>query len=160
RPGSSRGWTHLVLGPRLPQQHGVGTRDRDARAGGGQRIPLRAEPGRLLAKGREADVFEADPGRVLRRYRNRDVLDNEVVAMRWACRQGYPAPQLFDVEGTDMLMERLPGHTMLSDLRLHPWRARSHADLLARLHSQLHALPPPPDLELRYPLDGDTFLHL
>src|SRR2546430_2185911 len=106
---------------------------------------MRAEPGRLLARGRDADVFEGGPGRVLRRYRNRLALDNEIIAMRWAHRHGYPAPELFDVDGADMLLERIPGRTMLNDLSVHPWRARSHADLLAQLHDRLHVIPPPPD---------------
>lgn len=46
--------------------------------------------GRLLASGREADVYEIDAGRVLRRYRlDRDV-HREASVMRAVAGLGYP----------------------------------------------------------------------
>jgi aminoglycoside phosphotransferase (APT) family kinase protein len=113
----------------------------------------------LIAVGREADVFDAGAGKVLRRYRTRPTLDNEVIAMRWAHQHGYPTPELFDVDGSEMLLERVRGSTMLRDLRARPWRSRAYADLLADLHRRLHAIPPPPGLEMRLGA-GDSLLHL
>ncbi|MFN2465801.1 MAG: phosphotransferase [Candidatus Dormibacteria bacterium] len=121
---------------------------------------MRTEPGALLAVGREADVFDAGNGRVLRRYRHRAVMDQEVVAMRWARGHGYPAPEVVDVDGADMLMERVGEATMLTDLGRRPWLILAHADRLASLHQQLHSIPAPPDLTLQAPTGGDDFLHL
>jgi Ser/Thr protein kinase RdoA (MazF antagonist) len=45
---------------------------------------------------------------------------------------------------------------MLADLRRAPWRARTHALTLARLHRELHAIPPPDSLHG----EGASILHL
>lgn len=45
---------------------------------------------------------------------------------------------------------------MLADLRRRPWRARAYALTLARLHRELHAIPPPDFLRG----DGSSLLHL
>jgi hypothetical protein len=46
------------------------------------------------------------------------------------------------VNGADLTLERIAGPTMLADLRRRPWRYRTHALTLARLHRDLHAIPP------------------
>src|SRR5258708_38900486 len=79
--------------------------------------------------------------------------------MRWARGHGYPTPELFDVDGSEMLLERVRGESMLRDLGARPWRWRAYADLLADLHQQLHAIPPPPGLETGFGA-GDSLLHL
>jgi aminoglycoside phosphotransferase (APT) family kinase protein len=113
-------------------------------------------PGRLLARGEDADVFAIDETRVLRRYRNRPVPESEVAIMRYARERGYPVPRVFDVSGPDLTLERVAGPTMLADLQRRPWRARTHALTLARLHRELHAIPPPDALRGQ----GPSILHL
>jgi len=113
-------------------------------------------PGRPLARGEDADVFAIDETRVLRRYRRRSVPDREVAIMRYMSERGYPAPRVFDVSGPDLTLERIDGPTMLADLRRRPWRYRTHALTLARLHRELHAIPPPDFLTSQ----GAAVLHL
>jgi len=68
-------------------------------------------------------------------------------------------PEVFDVSGPDIVMERVDGPTMLADLARRPWRLLRHAARLARLHQQVHAVP---GLDgLRAPFgDGEALLHL
>lgn len=68
-------------------------------------------------------------------------------------------PEVFDVAGPDIVMEKVDGPTMLADLARRPWRLLRHAVCLARLHQQVHAVP---GLDrLRAPFgDGEALLHL
>jgi tRNA A-37 threonylcarbamoyl transferase component Bud32 len=113
-------------------------------------------PGRILARGADADVFAIDKTRVLRRYRRRAVPEREVAIMRYVRDHGYPVPRIFDASGSDLTLERIAGQTMLDDLRRSPWRFRTHALTLARLHRELHAIAPPEFLLG----DGAAILHL
>jgi hypothetical protein len=76
--------------------------------------------------------------------------------MRSVRDRGYPAPRVIDVSGTDLVLERIDGPTMLADLRRRPWRFRTHARTLARLHRELHSVPPPDFLRG----EGAAVLHL
>lgn len=60
--------------------------------------------------------------------------------MRLAAEHGYPVPQVFDVDGADMLLGRLDGVDMLTDIGRRPWRAREHARVLGDLHLRLRSL--------------------
>jgi tRNA A-37 threonylcarbamoyl transferase component Bud32 len=93
---------------------------------------------------------------VLRRYRRRAVPQSEVAIMRYVRDRGYPAPRVIDVSGPDLTLERIDGPTMLEALRRSPWRFRTHARTLARLHRELHAIAPPEFLRG----EGDAILHL
>jgi len=53
----------------------------------------------LIARGRDADVFDRGDGTVLRRYRTRDVPAREVEVMRYVRAHGYPVPEVFEVAG-------------------------------------------------------------
>jgi tRNA A-37 threonylcarbamoyl transferase component Bud32 len=112
--------------------------------------------GALIARGEDADVFAIDKTRVLRRYRRRAVPEREVAIMRYVRDRGYPAPRVIEVSGPDLTLERIDGPTMLADLRRLPWRFRAHARTLARLHRELHAIPPPDFFDG----EGDAILHL
>jgi phosphotransferase family enzyme len=65
--------------------------------------------GARIASGSDADVYAIDDTHVLRRYRRRPVLDSEVAIMRYVRDRGYPAPQVFDVTGPDLILERVLG---------------------------------------------------
>jgi len=88
-------------------------------------------------------VFDVGPGLVLRRYRvarAAGATEREVAVMRHLARHGYPVPLVHDVDGDDIVMERLHGTTMLSELESRPWRVHRVADLLADLHVRLAAV--------------------
>ena len=99
---------------------------------------------RLIASGRSADVYEAGDGRVLRRYRDgrpADRVAREAEVMAHARAHGVPVPEVFDVAGPDIVMERADGPTMLNMLGRRPLTFRRQAGLLARLHAVVHAVP-------------------
>jgi aminoglycoside phosphotransferase (APT) family kinase protein len=123
------------------------------------------EPGRLIGSGRAADVYDIGGGRVLRRYRigaRPEVVAREVTVMRHVRAHGYPVPHVFDADGTDVVMERLDGVTMLDDLSTRPWRMPRHADTWAHLHRRLRAVPVDGLTESIEPRFGppDSILHL
>jgi aminoglycoside phosphotransferase (APT) family kinase protein len=112
-------------------------------------------PGALVGAGRNADVYDIGGGRVLRRYRDgRDPRDVELQAqvMRHARAFGAPVPEVFEVSGPDIVMERADGPTMLQALSRRPWMAVRQARLLARLHHLVHQVPAMPGLRT---LGGD-----
>jgi aminoglycoside phosphotransferase (APT) family kinase protein len=122
-------------------------------------------PGTLVGAGRNADVYDVGGGRVLRRYRDgRDAaaVDREARVMAHARAHGVPVPEVFDVTGSDIVMERAMGPTMLDVLGRQPWTLRRQARLLARLHETVHQAPALPGL--RAPcgdedLDSQVLLH-
>jgi aminoglycoside phosphotransferase (APT) family kinase protein len=106
-------------------------------------------PGALIGAGRNADVYDIGGGRVLRRYRDeRDPREVELQAqvMRHARAFGAPVPDVFEVSGPDMVMERADGPTMLEAMTRRPWTVRRQARLLARLHHLVHQVPAMPGL--------------
>jgi tRNA A-37 threonylcarbamoyl transferase component Bud32 len=115
-----------------------------------------APPGPLLASGRDADVFALDRSRVLRCYRSRPVPEREVAAMRYVRQRGYPVPEVHEVSGPDLVLERVDGPTMVDDMTRRPWRVGVHARALADLHRRLHAIAPPDFM----PGDGRAIVHL
>jgi aminoglycoside phosphotransferase (APT) family kinase protein len=79
--------------------------------------------------------------------------------MEHARTQGFPVPQVFDVSGSDIVMERIDGRSMLADLARRPWHLQAHARLLACLHRRLHAIAAPAWLQSPFG-DGRALLHL
>jgi aminoglycoside phosphotransferase (APT) family kinase protein len=127
-------------------------------------------PGTLLGSGRNADVYDIGDGRVLRRYRDRRdarAVDAEAGVMAHARAHGVPVPEVFDVSGADIVMERAAGPTMLAAIGRRPWTVRAQARLLARLHGLVHQIPAASLAGLPVPLrsgpagpqDGDVLLH-
>jgi tRNA A-37 threonylcarbamoyl transferase component Bud32 len=112
----------------------------------------------LLARGREADVFDRGDGSVLRRYRERDVPTSEVRAMRHARSQGYPVPEVIAVSGRDLVLDRITGPTMQEVLSGGTGSLSDMATQLADLHHRLHRIAGPDWLPSRG--DGDRLLHL
>lgn len=79
--------------------------------------------------------------------------------MRYLDEAGFPVPKVYDADGPDLVMERLDGRDMLTDLSRRPWLARRHARLLADMHNRLHQVPAPPGFG--EPLGpGETVMHL
>ncbi len=97
---------------------------------------------RLVGQGRNADVYDLGGGRVLRRYRDAaSMADREAEVMVHARAHGVPVPEVFDVGGTDLVMEYAKGPTMLQAVARQPWTLSRQARLLAKLHGLVHAVP-------------------
>jgi aminoglycoside phosphotransferase (APT) family kinase protein len=103
----------------------------------------------LIARGRDCDVFALDDRSVLRRQRDGRSLEHEATVMQHVRREGFPCPEVFDVVGPDMVMERVLGGTLTVSLleSLTEERMRSGAKLLGDLHRRLHLLAPMPGCE-------------
>ena len=115
-------------------------------------------PGPLIGSGRAADVYALGDGKVLRRYRFEFSCAAEADLMRYLREAGYPVPEVFAADGTDLVMQRLHGRDMLADMASRPWRVARHARTLARLHDQLHQIAAPAGLPSFGP--GGRVLHL
>ena len=74
-----------------------------------------ADPGPLLASGRDADIFEYGPGLVLRRSRRGRSMAGEARTMEYLRGHGYPVPAVEEIsdDGTDLVMERIDGPSMV-----------------------------------------------
>jgi Ser/Thr protein kinase RdoA (MazF antagonist) len=98
----------------------------------------------LIARGRDADVFALDGGTVLRRYRAGGDTVLEAAVMRHVAEHGYPVPRVYEAGGPDLVLERVPGPSLLTALVSGEVAVRTGAELLADLHVKLHAVPPRP----------------
>jgi Ser/Thr protein kinase RdoA (MazF antagonist) len=112
------------------------------------------QPLTLLASGRDADVYALDERRVLRRYRDGGDVAEEAAVMAYLAERGVPVPRVYEVNGADLVMERLTGSTLLDSLVGGGTDPAAAAGVLADLHSRLHAVPP------RRTRDPDRILHL
>ncbi len=119
-------------------------------------------PGGLLASGRDADIFEFGPGRVLRRSRNGRSMATEARTMEFVRSHGYPVPEIFEVsdDGTDLVMERIEGPTMVDAGAARPWNLRRFGRQLAELHQAVHRLPAPAWVADAPCGSGDRLLHM
>jgi len=123
---------------------------------------------RLLAQGRDADVFALDDARVLRRYRDpsHSNTHTEARVMQYVASRGYPVPQVYDATDTDLVMERLEGPTLMQAWQHQPWRITLYARELAALHDRLATVPAPdwladqPEPSGHGPCDARSVLHL
>ena len=118
-------------------------------------------PGKLLASGRDGDIFEYGPGLVLRRTRDGRSIEHEARIMAYVAGFGFPVPAIHEVraDGAEIVMDRIDGPTMLAAVSRHPWTLVRHAKVLADLHRQLHALDAP-DWLRQLPDGGDRVVHL
>lgn len=61
--------------------------------------------------------------------------------MHLARRHGFPVPGVHEVRPDALVLERIAGPSMGSNLRRHPWLGPRHVRTLADLHARLHAIP-------------------
>ena len=119
------------------------------------------EPGKLLASGRAADVYDQGDGTVLRRYKVSEDVTTEARVMTWLAEQGYPVPAVHAASDGDIVMDKIVGPTMLEDFERRPWRLVGHARLLASLQRRLSDLSAPAWLGTQPGVPaGDSVLHL
>lgn len=121
-----------------------------------------AAPGRLLGQGRWADVYELGDGRVLKRYRdpaNAPMAASEATVMAHARSQAIPVPEVHEVRGSDLVLGKVTGPTMLAELTRHLHQMSRHARTLADLHRIVHAVAAPRGLPRPFG-PGDALLHM
>ncbi|PYN39667.1 MAG: hypothetical protein DMD95_23990 [Candidatus Rokuibacteriota bacterium] len=88
-------------------------------------------------------------------------MEKEAKIMAYVAQYGYPAPRVEEIspDGSELVMERIDGPTMLEVLSRRPWLLRRNAVVLAALHERLHAIPGPEWLE-PFVGGGDCVIHL
>jgi aminoglycoside phosphotransferase (APT) family kinase protein len=113
--------------------------------------------GPKIAEGRDSAIYDHGPGKVLRQARDGRSLVEEAEVMSYVGAHGYPVPTVHDAGVGYLVMDRIDGPTLLDDAI--PFRIGRNAELLARLHDQLHRIPVPPWLTREAPLPGDAIVH-
>jgi aminoglycoside phosphotransferase (APT) family kinase protein len=113
---------------------------------------------RPIAAGRASEILDLGDGRLLRRFKAGGNPEREALVMRHARERGYPVPEVFDVAADSLVLERVEGPTMFEVALQLPATIDEQAELLARLHGELHALEAPAGLPSVW--DGDRVLHL
>ena len=103
-------------------------------------LPAGAEP---FAFGRDADVYHVDDQWVLRRYRDGHPVRDEADFMRHVAKYGYPVPAVREIEGADMIVQRLDGLTLGDAAIAGDLSATEIGTIHADLHRQLQAIPVP-----------------
>ncbi len=98
----------------------------------------------LLAAGRDCEVFDRGDGTVLRRSRDGRSLAAEGEVMAHVAGHGFPCPRVHAVDDGALVLDLVPGPTLLHDLLSDPTPARAAGAgaVLADLHRRLHAVPP------------------
>jgi aminoglycoside phosphotransferase (APT) family kinase protein len=116
--------------------------------------------GRLLARGRDAEIIDIGDGRVLRRAMDGRSLAAEAAVMAHAHAAGVPVPEVHDVTGDGaIVMDRIDGPTLLADLLAGDTDADDAMRTVVEMHELVHAVPAPEHLR-RGSLPGDRLLHL
>lgn len=106
----------------------------------------------LIGQGRAAEVFQLDADRVLKvaRAGAEAAVEREAVALRAAQAAGAPVPALHEVGTYDgrsgIVMTRVRGKDMLSDLGRRPWLIVRVGAKLGRIHAQVHRASAPAEL--------------
>ena len=118
--------------------------------------------GALLASGRDADIYEYGPRSVLRRSRTGRSMADEARVMEHVRAAGYPVPavELVSDDGTELVMERIDGVSMVDALGRRPWSVLGYGRVLAGLHRRLHEIDAPDWLRPAPGTAGDRLLHM
>src|SRR5262245_17012611 len=119
------------------------------------------EAGPLIAEGRDAQIFEYGTDAVLRRARDGRSLEFEARVMEFVHGTGFPSPRVHEVRGggSEIVMERLEGPTMVRAMERAPWKVAKFGRILGELHHELHALTAP-DWLPAHAVAGNEILHL
>ena len=119
-------------------------------------------PGKLLATGRDCDIFDYRPGLVLRRSRHGRSMSREAQTMDYVRDHGYPVPAVVEVsdDGTSIVLERIDGPTMVDAAKRKPWSISKQGAMLAELHIRLHEIPAPDFLPDSPVGKGERMVHL
>ena len=109
-----------------------------------------ADLGPPIARGRTAEIFALPPDRIVKLFDEwigPDDVRREAEIARAVHAAGVPSPAVGDVvqidDRTGIVYARVEGQSMLAALARRPWQLRRHAQRLAALHAQMHALEMP-----------------
>lgn len=80
---------------------------------------------------------------MLRRYRTAHDSAPEAELMAHVAGHGFPVPAVHDVDGRDLVMDRVVGRSQLDQIERRPWRVAVHGRELADLHRRLDRIPAP-----------------
>ena len=107
----------------------------------------------LLAQGREAEVFLRPDGSVLKLLRLPEwnhLVEREATALNALRAHGVRAPEVLGTTMVDgragLVMERLEGTDLLSELSDNPLLIHRVATVMAAVHAQMHEVEAPPSL--------------
>ncbi len=86
----------------------------------------------------------------------------EARTMEYLRSHGYPVPAVEELsdDGTELVMERIDGSSMVDVMTRRPWTIHRQGVVLATLHRRLHAIAPPAFLPPAPVGAGDHFLHM
>jgi tRNA A-37 threonylcarbamoyl transferase component Bud32 len=103
------------------------------------------EIGKLIGKGMTAEVYEYGEGKVLKLFYNwvsMDWVRYEADVGENVYEAGVPAPIIYGTtqhEGrSGLICQRIVGTSMLKLIDQKPWKIRSYAKRMARLHAKIH----------------------
>lgn len=106
-----------------------------------------------IGEGVQAEVFLQDDGSVLKLWRtavDRSAVEREATALRALADHPGMAPTfrgLAEVDGRPgLVVERVVGGGLATQLRSRPWSVSRTAETLARCHASIHAVPAPSGL--------------
>jgi hypothetical protein len=107
-----------------------------------------------IAEGREAEIFAWEPGVVLKLYRMKEWArsrDIERAAMEAVLKAGGPAPAAkgtVEIDGRPgLLMERVEGIDMLTELGTKPWTIARTGSVVGRVQAALNETRAPDGIE-------------
>jgi uncharacterized protein (TIGR02172 family) len=103
------------------------------------------DPIQPIAEGRTAEIFAWEDGRILKLLRPGfppSLIVQEERITNTIVQAGIPAPKIYgliEINGRPgILYERIDGPALTGLIQQHPFRLRQHAEMLARLHVELH----------------------
>jgi aminoglycoside phosphotransferase (APT) family kinase protein len=86
----------------------------------------------------------------------------EARTMTYVREQGFPVPAIEEVsdDGSELVMERIEGPSMVGAISKAPWSGLHQADTLAELHTRLHAIEAPDFLAAAPVGVGSQLVHM
>jgi uncharacterized protein (TIGR02172 family) len=104
------------------------------------------EKGRLIGRGRTAEIFEWKDNQVLKLFLEGfpdAVVQREAQVTEAVHKAGVPVPAvegLVEVDGrVGIVFERVEGPTMLEDMMSRPWKLAQYARMMAELQAEMHS---------------------
>jgi serine/threonine protein kinase len=89
-------------------------------------------------------------------------METEARIMEYVRAEGYPVPAVDHLsdDGTDMVLERIHGPSMVDALGKKPWTLTANGVILGRLHRRLHEIAAPDWMDPGPGGEGSCLIHL
>lgn len=84
-------------------------------------------------------MFDLGDGRVLRRFRHDGDVTAEAALMVRLRESGFPVPEVYEAAGADLVMERVPGPTLVAAIRNGDKEIGEAVAIMLDLHERLRA---------------------